>query len=66
MARHFANLMMRQAGGVPINFDSIASERKLQYFAAIRAAVGRDYDPIRELFEALIDASGKPAGDCVP
>jgi cell filamentation protein len=64
VARHFANLMMRQAGRDSIDFDSIVGERRLHYFAAIQAAVARDYDPIQEIFEELINASERPGHGC--
>jgi len=58
VARHFTNLMIWQAGRLPIDFEPIVAERKLEYFAAIQAALGRDYTPLQDLFAGLIALSG--------
>jgi cell filamentation protein len=54
VARHFANLMIWQAGRLPIDFDPIVAKRKLEYFASIRTALLGDYAPLQNLFADLI------------
>lgn len=62
VARHFTNLMIWQAGRLPIDFEPIVNRRKLEYFASIRAAMGGDYGVLQALFADLIEASRPAAG----
>jgi cell filamentation protein len=61
IARHLANLMAWQAGLNPIDFSGLLGEENAEYFAAIRAGLSRDYEPMRQLFARLIDAAGLPS-----
>jgi cell filamentation protein len=60
VARHFANLMIWQAGRLPMDFELMAGERKLEYFASIREALFGDYSRLQALFADLIGASARP------
>lgn len=57
VARHFANLMVWQAGRFPLDFAPIAAERKVAYFASIQAALAGDYAHLQRLFAELIALS---------
>jgi hypothetical protein len=46
--------MAWQAGIRTPAFDAMVTERKLEYFAAVRAGLDRDYEPMRELFASAI------------
>jgi cell filamentation protein len=54
-ARLLAALMGLQAGLPMLDFSGIRGQAKRRYVAAIHAAVGRDYEPIAEVFRAVID-----------
>lgn len=53
-ARVLAYLMAVQAGMPSLDFSVFAGRGKRAYVAAIHAAVGRDYEPLRRLFDAAI------------
>lgn len=56
-ARMLSILMALQAGLPPLNFSSIAEERKLDYFAAVQAGLERNYAPMQRLFAGIIERS---------
>lgn len=56
-ARMLSILMALQAGLPPLNFSSIAEERKLEYFAAVQAGLDRNYAPMERLFAEIIERS---------
>jgi hypothetical protein len=55
LARLLAVLMGLQAGLPALFFDRLAGRRRQQYFAAVRAGLGRDYEPMAQMFSAVIE-----------
>jgi cell filamentation protein len=53
-ARVLASLMGFQAGLPGLDFRGIRGEKKRRYVAAVHAALGRDYDPMTEVFRSVI------------
>ena len=53
-ARLLATLMALQAELPALDFGGIRGVEKRRYFAAIHAAMGRDYAPIAGIFRAVI------------
>ena len=53
-ARLLAWLMALQAGLPPLDFRPLAGRGRPAYFAAIRAAFGKDYRPLEARFKAVI------------
>lgn len=54
VARILAVLMGLQAGLPALYFDKLSGRKRQQYFAAVRAGLDRNYDPMAELFSAVI------------
>lgn len=54
-ARILAVLMGLQAGLPPLYFDKLSGRRRQEYFAAVRAGLDRNYEPMAELFSAVIE-----------
>lgn len=54
LARLLALLMGYQAGLPPLDFGPLGGRHKPAYFAAIQAAMGRDYAPLILMFERVI------------
>ena len=54
IARLLATLMALQAGLPPLDFTGIRGQARQRYFAAIQAAMGRDYGPIEAVFRGVI------------
>lgn len=54
-ARLLAWLMALQAGLPPLDFGPLSGRGRPAYFAAIRAAFGKDYRPLEARFKAVID-----------
>jgi cell filamentation protein len=57
LGRLIATLMGLQAGLPPLDFSELAAARKEEYFAAVRAGLDRDYQPITRLFVDVIERS---------
>jgi cell filamentation protein len=57
IARHLANLMARQAGRNALDFTWLSGPGKSAYLAAVQAALDRQYEPMRRIFEAVVSAS---------
>ena len=55
VARLLAVLMGLQAGLPALFFDRLAGRRRQQYFAAVRAGLGGDYEPMAQMFNAVIE-----------
>ncbi len=53
-SRLLATLMAFQAGLPALDFGGIRGREKQSYFAAIQAAIARDYAPITAVFRAVI------------
>lgn len=56
-ARILSILMALQAGMPPLNFSSIAEEKKQEYFAAVQAGMDKNYGPMERLFAEIIERS---------
>jgi len=56
-ARVLSILMALQAGLPPLNFSSIAEEKKEEYFAAVQAGLEKNYTPMERLFTEIIERS---------
>jgi len=57
VGRILATLMTLQAGLPLLDFSSIRGKRKQQYFAAVRAGLDRDYQPMKDIFAEVIARS---------
>lgn len=57
ISRLLSTLMALQAGLPLLDFSSIKGKRRDDYFAAVRAGVGRDYAPMIDVFRKVVDAS---------
>lgn len=57
LGRLLATLMGLQAGLPLLNFGEMAGGRKEEYFAAVRAGLDRDYQPMTRLFVDVIELS---------
>jgi cell filamentation protein len=55
IARLLAKLMAVGAGIELSGFDALVEHRREEYFAAVRAGLDRNYNPMRTLFSAMID-----------
>ena len=54
VARMLSILMALQAGLSPLDFSSIKGKFKEQYFFAVRAALDKNYNPMKKIFESVI------------
>ncbi|MBN1956937.1 MAG: Fic family protein [Desulfuromonadales bacterium] len=57
LGRLLATLMALQAGLPLLDFGELAGERKEEYFSAVRAGLDRNYQPMKQLFKAIIEKS---------
>lgn len=57
LGRLLATLMGLQAGLPLLDFSELAGWRKEEYFAAVRAGMERDYQPMTRLFADVIELS---------
>lgn len=55
VARILAVLMGLQAGLPALYFDRLSGRKREEYFAAVRAGLDRNYDPMTKLFTAVIE-----------
>lgn len=55
IARLLSVLMALQAGLPPLDFSELREEKREEYFAAVRAGLDRDYEPMRKIFAEVID-----------
>jgi cell filamentation protein len=53
-ARLLAMLMAFQAGLPPLDFGGLRGQARRSYVAAVHAALGADYLPMREIFEGIV------------
>ena len=61
LARLVVVLMGLQAGLPPLDFSPLQGRGKLHYFAGIQAAMSNNYQPLKEMFEKVIDRTWKYA-----
>ncbi len=57
VARMLATLMALQAGLPLLDFSGIKGRRRQAYFAAVQASMSRDYEPMKEVFRAVLRRS---------
>lgn len=57
VARVLSTLMALQAGLPPLDFSSIAREKKKDYFAAVQAGMEKNYKPMEAIFAEIIERS---------
>ena len=55
IARILAVLMGLQAGLPALYFDKLSGRKRQEYFAAVRAGLDRNYEPMAKLFTAVIE-----------
>lgn len=54
VARMLAVLMGLQAGLPPLDFTGIRGKKKLEYFTAVQAGMDYNYQPMEQVFRAVI------------
>ncbi|MCS5710982.1 Fic family protein [Candidatus Berkiella aquae] len=54
MGRLLATIMAVQAGLPPLDFGGIQGKKKLEYFNAVQQGVGKNYEPMRKIFESIV------------
>jgi len=59
LGRLLATLMGLQAGLPLLDFSGMAGGRKEGYFAAVRAGLDRDYQPMTQFFIEVIELSSR-------
>jgi cell filamentation protein, protein adenylyltransferase len=59
--RLLAILMGLQARLPPLDFTGIKGKKRQQYFAAVRAGIGRDYEPMERIFSDVVRTSRRAA-----
>lgn len=64
LARVLATSMAWQAGFRTPAFEEMLRHYKQDYFAAVRAGLDRDYEPMRRIFTSLLDAAPAQAAAC--
>lgn len=57
LGRLLATLMALQAGLPILEFSELVGDRREDYFAAVRAGLDRNYRPMKELFNNVIERS---------
>jgi cell filamentation protein len=58
VSRLLSTLMALQAGLPLLDFSGIKGKQRAAYFAAVQAAMGRNYAPMAEIFRKVVAASG--------
>ena len=59
--RLLAILMGLQAKLPPLDFSGVKGKKRQQYFAAVRAGLGRDYEPMERIFSDVVRRSRRAA-----
>ena len=59
--RLLAILMGLQAGLPALDFGGIRGAKRSEYIAAVHAALGRDYEPMKKVFRSVIARTRKSA-----
>lgn len=57
LARLLSSLMALQAGLPLLDFSGVRGRARDAYFSAVQASMGRDYEPMREVFRAVVRRS---------
>lgn len=55
-------LMALQAGLPPLDFGEFEGKRKEEYFAAVRAGLDRNYQPMEKVFNDMISQTLRSYG----
>ena len=55
-----AILMGLQAKLPPLDFRSIKGKKRQKYFGAVRAGMGGDYEPMKQIFSDVVRRSRRP------
>jgi cell filamentation protein len=63
-ARLLAVLMGLQADLPSLFLDRLSGPKRHQYFAAVRAGLDREYEPMAEIFSAVIQRTLQIHGPC--
>ena len=53
-ARLLTTLMAIQAGLPPLDFGGLKGKMKQKYFSAVRAALERNYEPMKQIFRSVV------------
>jgi cell filamentation protein len=62
-ARLLASLMSLQLGLPPLDFGGVQGRKKREYIAAVHAALGQDYQPMKRVFSGVINRTLRAYGD---
>lgn len=54
IARLLTTLMALQAGLPLLDFSGIKGRKRQEYFAAVQASMGRDYEPMEKVFRSVV------------
>lgn len=54
LARMLTMLMAFQAGLPPLDFGVIRGQKRKEYFSAVQAGLGQDYEPMKKVFSGVI------------
>lgn len=54
VGRFLTILIALQAGLPPLDFGGIKGRKRLEYFAAVRAGLDRDYGPMERMFSGVV------------
>lgn len=54
ITRLLATLMALQAGLPLLDFSGIKGRKRQEYFAAVQASMGRDYEPMKKVFRSVV------------
>lgn len=54
LARLLASLMALQAGLPLLDFSVVKGQARREYFSAVQASMGRDYEPMRKVFDLVV------------
>lgn len=57
IARLMTTLMALQAGLPLLDFSGIKGRKRQEYFAAVQASMGRDYEPMKGVFRSVVRRS---------
>jgi cell filamentation protein len=60
--RLLAVLMAFQAGLPGLDFSNIRGKVRKAYFAAVQASAGRDYEPMKKIFSAVLSRTRRTLG----
>jgi cell filamentation protein len=63
VARLICSIMAYQAGYPTLDFSMIKGAKKREYFSAVQSAMGKDYEPMKEIFKSVIKRSVKLQGE---